>query len=145
MNGTTSPPSPIVAVGAVILRDGQVVLVRRSRPPRLHEWSIPGGKVEWGESVEQALRREIREETGLEIEPLGLIDVVDAVIRDDSGAVDRHYVLIDFAARPLSGTLQAGDDVSEAVWVSLDGLNGYPMWSETRRIIARATDLAARG
>jgi 8-oxo-dGTP diphosphatase len=144
MSGTVTPPSPIVAVGAVILREDQVVLVRRGRAPRLHEWSIPGGKVEWGETIDAALRREIREETALEISPLGLIEVVDAVIRDESGAVSRHYVLIDFAARPISGVLQAGDDVTEAVWVFLHDLDRYPMWSETRRIIARAQDLAAQ-
>jgi 8-oxo-dGTP diphosphatase len=139
------PPSatPVAAVGAVILNpEAEVLLVRRGRPPRLNQWSIPGGKVEWGETVAEALHREIREETGLEVEILGLIDVVDSLIRDSDGAVTHHHVLIDFAARPLTGAPRAGDDVLEAIWVPVGALAGYGLWDETRRIIEKGIALA---
>lgn len=128
---------PILAVGAVIRNDaGAVLLVRRGRPPRQGEWSIPGGKVEWGETVRDALLREIREETGLTIELIGLIEIVDSFLNDADGKLERHHVLLDYAARVVSGTLEAGDDALEACWVLDAELDAYPMWSETRRIIA---------
>lgn len=133
---------PIVAVGAVIW-DGEdaVLLVHRGRPPRLDEWSIPGGKVEWGESLEEALRREIFEETGLEIGPLKLIDTVDALFRTDDGSITDHYILVDYCARAAGKAIRAGDDASEARWVPMREIVNYPMWSETRRIIAAAETL----
>ena len=136
-----APPKPIVGVGAVIWnRHGEIVLIRRGQEPRLGEWSIPGGRLEWGESVREGIIREVREETGLEVEIGGLIDVVDAVTRDASGEVVRHYVLIDFLVRPVAGTLSAGSDAAEARWVAYAALDEYVLWSETRRII----DAAAR-
>ena len=132
---------PIVGVGAVIWNDrGEIVLIRRGQEPRLGEWSIPGGRLEWGESVRDGIIREVREETGLEVEVVGLIDVVDSVTRDGSGDVIRHYVLIDFLVQPLSGTLSAGSDAAEARWVAYGSLDEYVLWKETRRII----DAAAR-
>jgi 8-oxo-dGTP diphosphatase len=129
-------PSPVVAVGAVIWNaHEEIVLIRRGTPPRVGEWSIPGGKVEWGETLPQALLREVREETGLQVEIEGLIEIVDAVTRDPAGAVARHYVLIDFSAYLLSGSLTAGSDASEARWVPYRSLSEYSLWSETRRII----------
>ena len=136
-----APPKPIIGVGAVIWNDrGEIVLIRRGQEPRLGEWSIPGGRLEWGESVREAIIREVREETGLEVEIGGLIDVVDAVTRDASGEVVRHYVLIDFLVRHVAGTLHAGSDAAEARWVAYAALDEYVLWSETRRII----DAAAR-
>jgi 8-oxo-dGTP diphosphatase len=138
MRDKASMPSkkPILAVGAVVGNDaGQVLLVRRGRPPRLNQWSIPGGKVEWGEPVRQALVRELLEETGLQVEVMGLIDIVDSLISGDDGELAHHHVLLDYAARVVSGQLRAGDDVSEVKWVPLPALNDYPMWSETRRVI----------
>jgi 8-oxo-dGTP diphosphatase len=137
----SSGSSPIVAAGAVIWREDDVLIIKRGTPPRRHEWSIPGGKVEWGETVEDAVRREVREETGLAIEIVALAGVVDALIHDESGSVTRHYVLVDFAARAVSGELRAADDVVEAYWVPFDRLDDYPMWEETRRIIAASRSL----
>ena len=114
---------------------GELVLVRRGHPPKAGEWSIPGGKVEWGETLHQALLREVREETGLAIEIGPQIDTVDLLLRDAAGALTDHYVLIDFSARAVAGTLYAASDVSMALWVPHDALDAYPMWSETRRII----------
>lgn len=119
---------------------GEVVLIRRGEPPRQGQWSIPGGKIEWGESVKHALTREVREETGLEIEILGLVDVVDSLTRDEAGAVVRHYVLIDFAARAVGGTLAAASDAMDARWVPYAALADYGLWEETRRIIDACAD-----
>ena len=128
--------SPIVGVGAVIWNaENQLVLIRRGQEPRLGEWSIPGGKLEWGEGLREALLREVEEETGLGVEIESLIDVVDSITRDPSGAVLRHYVLVDFTARHLAGVLRPGSDAAEARWVPYAGLGQYPLWTETRRII----------
>ena len=140
------PKKPILAVGAVIGNDaGYVLLIRRGRPPRLNQWSIPGGKVEWGEPVRQALVREIAEETGLQIEVMELIDIVESLIHGDAGELAHHHVLLDYTARVLSGQPRAGDEVKELAWVSLSKLDDYPMWSETRRIIEEGHALLKKG
>ena len=122
----------------VVLRGNDVLLVRRGEPPRKDQWSIPGGKQERGETVRDAAHREIREETGVEIALIGLVDVVDGIRRDESGAVISHYTLVDFAAEWVSGEPVAGDDAAEARWTSMGTLDDYRLWSETRRIIAAA-------
>lgn len=143
MTGDTTPtptlPSPVVGVGAVIWNDhDELVLIRRGQEPRRGEWSIPGGKLEWGETVREAIAREVREETGLVVEIGGLIDVVDSVTRDEAGSAIRHYVLIDFLARHVSGELRAGTDAAEARWVRYADLDEYSLWTKTRRIIETA-------
>jgi 8-oxo-dGTP diphosphatase len=147
---TPPPPAsrraPLVGVGAVIWNErDEIVLIRRGREPRKGEWSIPGGKLEWGERLAEALVREVREETGLVVEVLGLIDVVDLVARDRGGEILRHYALVDFLARPVAGKLTAGSDAAEARWVSHLALDAYALWTETRRVIeksARMRELA---
>ncbi|MFN7497412.1 MAG: NUDIX hydrolase [Hyphomonadaceae bacterium] len=130
-------PVPIPAVGIVCFNDdGQVLLIRRGNPPRQGEWSMPGGKLEWGEKAVDAALRELAEETGVTGEILGLIDVVDGIFTSrTTGNVTRHYVLIDYVARYLSGTVAAGDDASEARFVALDTIETYGLWDETIRII----------
>jgi 8-oxo-dGTP diphosphatase len=127
-------PAPIPAVGVVCLRGDTVLLVRRGRPPRQGEWSLPGGRIEPGERAVDAALRELREETGVDAEITGLIDVVDGLFPD----AGRHYVLIDYAARWLSGEPVAGDDAVEARFVPLDAVEALVDWSETRRIIGMA-------
>jgi 8-oxo-dGTP diphosphatase len=123
----------VVGAGAVIWNaGGEVLLIRRANPPRQHEWSLPGGKVEFGEPLRLALLREIREETGLEIEILGLLDVVELMPEDQSLI---HYVLMDYGARVLSGDLTAGSDAADARWFAMDEIEALPLWSETRRVI----------
>lgn len=129
---------PVIGVGAVVWKGDEILLVRRATPPMEGEWSIPGGKLEYGERSRDAALREIREETGVEAEILGLIDTVDAVIRHDDNRIDRHYVLIDFAARYRSGEIRAGGDAADARWVPASDVNDFVVWSETRRIILQS-------
>lgn len=131
-------PAPVPAVGVVCLRGDEVLLIRRGRPPRQGEWSLPGGRIEPGERAVDAAVRELREETGVEAGITGLIDVVDGVFPE----AGLHYVLIDYAARWLSGEPVAGDDAVEARFVALDQVEALIDWSETRRIIGLA--VAAR-
>jgi 8-oxo-dGTP diphosphatase len=127
-------PTPVPAVGVVCLRGDSVLLIRRGTSPRLGEWSLPGGRIEPGERAVDAALRELREETGVEAEITGLIDVVDGLFPE----AGRHYVLIDYAARWVSGEPVAGDDALEARFVALDEIESLIEWSETRRIIRLA-------
>jgi 8-oxo-dGTP diphosphatase len=127
---------PVVAVGAVIWRGPErVLLVRRGQPPLHGQWSIPGGRVEFGETLHSALLREIREETGLTIRIAGLIDTVDAIQRDEQGATLLHYVLIDFSAHWTAGEACAASDAAECAWLSPAEALERVRWRETRRII----------
>ena len=110
------PDSPLVGIGAIIIQDGRVLLVKRGHPPLAGEWSIPGGVLELGETLRAAAVREIREETCLTVEPEELLGVYDRVLRDDAGRTLYHFVLIDFLCRPVAGTAQAADDADEVRW-----------------------------
>jgi 8-oxo-dGTP diphosphatase len=126
---------PVAAVGVVCLRGDDVLLIRRGAPPLEGQWSLPGGRIELGEHTADAALRELREETGCIAELVGLIDVVDAIWSD------RHYVLIDYAARWLSGEPIAGDDARDARFFTPAELTTLELWSETRRIIDAARSL----
>lgn len=134
---TMSNLTPVPAVGVVCLRGDEVLLIRRGRPPRVGEWSLPGGRIEPGETVRAAALRELREETGVEAELLGLIDVVDGLFPE----AGRHYVLIDFAARWRSGEPVAGDDAAAAAFHPLSMIDELVAWDETRRIIRAAAKM----
>jgi 8-oxo-dGTP diphosphatase len=132
-------PAIVVGVGAAIWNARhEVLLIRRTRQPRLGEWSLPGGKVELGEPLAAALHREIREETGLEIEIVGLIDVAETIDDAQAGAAGAHFVLIDYAARVVSGEAVAASDAADATWVAIADLGNYPMWHEMRRIVMKS-------
>ncbi len=131
--------APVPAVGVVCLRGDEVLLIRRGTPPRLGEWSLPGGRIEPGERAAEAALRELREETGVEARIVGLLDVVDGIFPE----ADKHYVLIDYAAEWLSGEPRAGDDALEARFVALDQVEALVDWAETRRIVALAVEQAA--
>jgi 8-oxo-dGTP diphosphatase len=131
--------APTPAVGVVCLRRDEVLLIRRGTPPRLGEWSLPGGRVEWGEGVQFAALRELREETGVEAQLAGLVDVVDGIFRArEDDTVWAHYVLVDFAAHWTSGEAIAGDDAAEALFAPLADLDRYDLWPETARVILEA-------
>ncbi len=129
------PAAPIVGLGAVVWHQGKVLMVQRGRPPRAGIWSLPGGAQLLGETVEEGIRREIREETGIEIELLGLLEVINSVQRDPEGRVLYHYTIIDYAARLIGGEVQAGDDAADAAWFAPDALHGMELWAETIRVI----------
>lgn len=128
--------SPVPAVGVVCIRGADVLLVKRGTPPRRGEWSIPGGRIEIGETARHAAMRELKEETGVEADIHGLIDVVDAIFEDnESGAVERHYVLIDYVALWQSGEPVAGDDAVDARFFPYGELAKLNIWPETLRVI----------
>lgn len=136
-----TPRRPVAAVGVVCFRAAEVLLIRRGAPPLEDRWSLPGGRIEWGESAQAAALRELHEETGCTAEIVGLVDVVDAILSRSGAGTDPpwgHYVLIDYAARWLSGTPQAGDDAREARFFSPEEIAGLGLWDETLRIIAAA-------
>jgi mutator protein MutT len=114
---------PAVAVGAIVIDKGTILLVKRDREPARGQWSLPGGRVETGESLREAVVREVREETGIDVDVDGLIGVAERVVRDDDGAVSFHYVILDYVCAPRSTAAKAGDDVSEARWVPVGELN----------------------
>jgi 8-oxo-dGTP diphosphatase len=126
---------PVAAAGVVCFRGEDVLLIRRGTPPREGQWSLPGGRIEFGERAADAALRELREETGCAGEIVGLIDVVDGLMED------RHYVLIDYAVRWISGEPRAGDDAQEAAFVAPGELPQLGMWTETLRIIEAARRL----
>lgn len=132
------PQLPAVGVGIVCLRGAEVLLIRRAKPPKMGEWSLPGGRLEWGETLHCAALRELREETGIEAELTGLVDVVDGIFPDPSGAIRQHYVLVDYAARWLSGEPKGASDALEARFFPLEAIEGLGMWAQTVRIIRAA-------
>lgn len=135
---------PIAAVGVACFRGEDVLLVRRGAPPFEDHWSLPGGRIEWGERAADAALRELKEETGCEAALLGLVDVVDAVLsrRAEPAAPWGHYVLIDYAARWLAGEPRPGDDARDARFFGPHEIAALGLWSETERIIAAARQLA---
>ena len=141
MSDREYPTRPIVGIGIVVIKDDQVLLVRRGKPPNVGAWTLPGGAQELGETAEEAGRRELLEETGLEVGPMHFAATVDNIRRDADGRIRFHYTIIDFAARFVSGEPVAATDVSEATWARLDALDEYNLWSEAHRVIAIARRL----
>ena len=138
MTGREYPVRPMVGIGVILLKPGAVLLVRRSKPPAAGTWSIPGGAQELGETAEEAARRELLEETGLVAGPLHLAANVDSIHRDDTGRVQFHYTILDFAGAWQGGEPRSGSDVSAAIFAPLDDLAPYGLWSEAHRVIAIA-------
>jgi ADP-ribose pyrophosphatase YjhB (NUDIX family) len=137
-DGREYPARPWVGIGLIAFRGREVLLVRRGRPPRQGEWSIPGGAQRLGETAEEAARRELREETGVEVGPLSLACVVDAISRDAAGAPRFHYTIVDFCGLWRAGEPRPGDDVSAAAWFAPEALSGLGLWEEAERAIAAA-------
>ncbi len=135
---------PVVGVGGVLLRDGLVLLVRRGKPPLQGRWAIPGGTVERGETLEQALVREMEEETGLRIEPGEMLTVVDWIEREGDQVVS-HFVIVDFLCRWLSGETKAGSDAAEAAWVRSQDLAAYELPRQTLEVLQDAFDRQRTG
>ena len=136
------PDRPLLGVGAVIVKNDQVLVVRRANPPLQGQWSIPGGLVDTGETIKEAVIREIREETSLNIEPVELVEVFERILRDADSRVQYHFVVIDYLCRLVSGEAQAGTDVSEIRWARLDELQMLGVTPETRNVIQKAVNIA---
>jgi len=132
------PDRPYLAVSAAIIRDGHVLVARRARGPALGVWTLPGGVVEAGETLRQALLREVHEETGLSIEPVTLAGHREVLVRDDGGALSRHFVILCFAARWIAGEPVLNDELSEARWLRPAELNGLNTTEGLHEIIAQA-------
>ena len=145
MNDTRQyPPCPIVGVGAVIVHEGRVVIVKRRYEPLAGRWSLPGGTLELGETLETGVAREMLEETGLEVEVGPLIGAFDRIIIDDEQRVRYHFVLVDYLCWPTGGVLQASSDVEEAVLVEPGGLGGYNLTEKAQSVILQALALNER-
>jgi mutator protein MutT len=138
------PECPRVGVGAVVLHDGRVLLVRRGGQPSLGKWTLPGGLVELGETTAEAVRRELAEECGIDIAVLGLAGVVDRVVRDADGRVRYHYVLVDYLAATATDAITVGSDAAEARWVPVDGVQELDVTDGLLDMIQRAVAVAER-
>jgi len=136
------PDRPFLGVGAVIIHDNRVLLVRRANPPLQGEWSIPGGLVETGETTRDAIVREVLEETGLQVEVTELVEVFERILRDEQSRVQYHYVLLDYQCRVRDGAAQAGSDVSELLWATMGELESFSVAPETCAVIRKAFDFA---
>jgi 8-oxo-dGTP diphosphatase len=134
------PERPIVGVGAVIIDADRVLLVQRGQAPLKGEWSLPGGALELGETLEEGVRREVLEETGLVIEPVAVVEVLDRISRDPEGRVQYHYVLVDFLCRAIGGDLACATDAADARWVGQDSLAAVAPF--TVAVIQKAFEMA---
>ena len=142
------PEHPLVGVGALIFtragRRGPILLVERGGEPLKGYWSLPGGLVETGERLADAVRREVLEETGLRVEPVRRFDIFERIMLDQSGRTEYHYLLVDYVCKILGGELQPGDDVSRVVWAHRKELGAYRMTEGTHEVIERAYSNARR-
>jgi 8-oxo-dGTP diphosphatase len=129
------PDSPQIAVGAIVVRDNKVLLVKRSQSPGQGLWAIPGGRVELGETLQQAAEREILEETGLKIRAGDALYTFEVIEPDDVGRIQFHYVIVDLMADYLGGEINPSDDVSEARWVTPEELKDLPVSETTRELL----------
>lgn len=137
------PTRPFLAVSAAIFRDGRVLVVRRAQSPANGLYTLPGGVVELGETLIEAVMREVREETGLEIEPHGLAGYRQLIARDASGRIERHFVILPFAARWLAGEIALNDELAEGRWLEPDALSGLKTTEGLADIVTAAGEAIA--
>jgi 8-oxo-dGTP diphosphatase len=138
------PKQPIVGVGALIICNGKVLLEKRKNEPGKGRWSIPGGLVELGESVQQTVIREVKEETGLDVESPEQVDVVDNVTRDEQGKIKYHFVIIDYFVKLRGGKLEAASDAEELRWVAFNEVEKYDLTKTFREFVERNRDRLER-
>ena len=139
------PERPIIGVGGVVISDGRVLLVRRGGPPLQGRWSIPGGILEVGETLIEGVRRELAEETGIDVRVRTLIDVFERIDRDASGKLQYHFVVLDYLCEAVRGTARAGDDVTEVAWATPAEFEKYALTEIASRVILKAFELAGEG
>lgn len=126
-----------MAVGAIVVKDGRVLLARRGKEPSFGLWSVPGGAVRLGEGLKAAARREIREECGIEIDVADVVEVIERMVRDADGRIQYHYVIVDYLSRWVSGDLAPSSEVLESRWVSPEDFPKYQMTAGTAEVIHR--------
>lgn len=129
------PDAPLVGVGAVVIKNGKILLIKRAFPPGEGKWSIPGGLVEVGEKLSAAAEREAEEETGVKVQVLELINVFDMIDHDKDGKVQYHYVLSDFLAKPVGGKEAPSEEVTEMKWVVWDEAKGMDLTNTARKAL----------
>jgi 8-oxo-dGTP diphosphatase len=139
------PERPIIGVGGVVVSDGRVLLVRRGGPPLRGQWSIPGGMLEVGETLIEGVRRELAEETGIEVQVRSLIEVFERIDRDPSGKTHYHFVVLDYLCAAVRGTARAGSDVSEVAWATPSELGKYELTEIASRVIRKAFEIVGEG
>ena len=139
-NSRSYPTRPYLAVSAAIFRDGRVLIVRRARPPARGVYTLPGGGVELGETLEEAVVREVREETSLDVEPVALAGYRQAIARDGEGRIERHFVILPFAARWLGGDISLNEELAEAHWLEPSALAGLQTTEGLAQIVAAARE-----
>ncbi|MGO9011541.1 MAG: NUDIX hydrolase [Bryobacteraceae bacterium] len=132
------PGRPLLGVGAVVFREGMILLIQRGQEPLKGWWTLPGGLVETGERLEAAVRRETLEETGLNVTPAGIAAVFERIMPDRDGRTEFHYVIVDYLCQVESGTVQAASDVAAAGWFTLDEMRALKMASGTAGVIHKA-------
>ena len=132
------PKRPLVGVGALIFRRGRILMARRGKEPLKGWWSLPGGALETGETLDHAVRREVLEETSLIVEPVRVFEIFERIMRDAQGATEYHYILIDYLCRIIGGEPAAGDDVCRVEWMRLADLRGLQITEGTLKVIERA-------
>lgn len=140
--GREYPRRPVVGVGGVVVRDGAVLLVKRAVEPLRGRWSLPGGAVELGEKLEEAVARELQEETNLTVRVQGLVEAFDRITRDPDGRARYHYVLLDFLCEPVSGDLVAGSDVDAVAWARPEEFAAYELGAHAQRVCEKALAMA---
>jgi 8-oxo-dGTP diphosphatase len=136
------PGHPIVGVGGIVVDRGRVLLIRRGREPLKGEWSIPGGMVELGEDLRRSVRREVKEETGIRVKPLAVLEVFDRIVRERE-RIRFHYVIVDFACRRIGGRLLSSSDALDARWVRHEDLGHYHLTPKLRQVIRAAFEYFA--
>jgi len=144
MSNRQYPDRPILGVGALIFRDDCILLAERGKEPLKGYWSLPGGVVEVGETLDQAIRREVREETGLEVEVVEVLEIFERIMRDSEDRPEYHYVLIDYMCLAPEGEARPGSDVSKVAWVRRQDLGRYRITEGTPPVIQKGFDAAAR-
>jgi 8-oxo-dGTP diphosphatase len=137
----TYPAQPIVGVGAVVIAQDRIVLVKRAHDPLKGQWNLPGGAVELGETLQEACSREVLEETGLEVRVSSVIEVFDRIVRDAEGEVQYHFVLVDYLCRVVGGTLRSGSDASEIALADPFDLDVFRLNEKARQVIERGMAL----
>ncbi|MFZ0885265.1 MAG: NUDIX hydrolase [Candidatus Acidiferrales bacterium] len=138
------PERPLVGVGGVVIAEGRALLIKRGGPPLEGEWSIPGGMLELGETLDQGVRRELAEETGIEVHVLDLIEVFERVFLDDDGRTRYHFVILDYLCEAVSGEARAASDVTDVAWAREEELAAYSLTPTATRVIKRAFEMWRR-